>query len=257
MNTTLQYPGVPLKFGSRVAEVVALQIRLNDRGCGPLAATGRFDAETKRAVKRFQARFPDVTGQPLLVDGIVGPITWEALFGAALTPTPPPPSLATAALSVAVSEIGTMEVPPGSNRGPRIDQYLLSVGLDPVGQHPWCAAFVFFCFAQAAAHAGVPNPVIRTGSVLTHWRRASELHVPRIETALAQGSPALVQPGFVFIMEFGSGAGHTGFVERVDGGRLVTIEGNTNDGGSREGVGVFRRTARKISHINKGFVDYR
>ena len=42
----------------------------------------------------------------------------------------------------------------------------------------------------------------------------------------------------------------------VDGGRLTTIEGNTNDGGSREGVGVFRRSERKIASINKGFLDY-
>jgi len=40
------------------------------------------------------------------------------------------------------------------------------------------------------------------------------------------------------------------------GGRLVSIEGNTNNGGSREGVGVFRRNKRKIISINKEFIDY-
>jgi hypothetical protein len=45
-------------------------------------------------------------------------------------------------------------------------------------------------------------------------------------------------------------------VVEVSDGRLVTIEGNTNDGGSRNGIGVFRRTARKIGQINKGFVQY-
>jgi hypothetical protein len=39
-------------------------------------------------------------------------------------------------------------------------------------------------------------------------------------------------------------------------GRLVTIEGNTNDNGSRNGIGVFQRDARKIATINKGFIDY-
>jgi hypothetical protein len=38
----------------------------------------------------------------------------------------------------------------------------------------------------------------------------------------------------------------------VAGGKLITIEGNTNDGGSREGVGVFLRESRKIAQINKG-----
>src|SRR5947208_1985700 len=37
--------------------------------------------ETERAAKLFQARFPDVDGQPLVVDGKVGSITWAALFG--------------------------------------------------------------------------------------------------------------------------------------------------------------------------------
>ncbi len=60
----------------------------------------------------------------------------------------------------------------------------------------------------------------------------------------------------IFVLDFGGGAGHTGFVEGVQGGRLVTLEGNTNDDGSREGVGVFRRTGRKIVSINRGFIDY-
>ena len=45
-------------------------------------------------------------------------------------------------------------------------------------------------------------------------------------------------------------------VLEVANGRLVTVEGNTNDNGSREGIGVFRRDSRKISTINKGFIDY-
>jgi len=71
--------------------------------------------------------------------------------------------------------------------------------------------------------------------------------------------PSLALPGFIFIIDTGSpgGAGHTGLVEKVDGGMLVTIEGNTNEGGSREGIGVFRRSKRKILDINKGFIDYR
>lgn len=250
------YPGQALREGSSQPEVIALQNRLNVRGCGPLVVTGMFDDATTQAVKRFQARFPDVTGQPLVVDGLVGPITWEVLFGVAPVAAAPSASLATAALAVAAAEIGTLEVPPGSNRGPRVDQYVSSVGLDPAGQNPWCAAFVYFCFSQAAAAAGRANPVIKTGSVLTHWQRATDLGIRCVTLAEASGSPGEVQPGFVFIMDFGGGVGHTGFVESVDGGRLVTIEGNTNTDGSREGVGVFRRTGRKIGNINKGFLDY-
>lgn len=35
---------------------------------------------------------------------------------------------------------------------------------------------------------------------------------------------------------------HAGIVVGVEGGKLVTIEGNTNEGGSREGVAVCKRT---------------
>lgn len=39
-------------------------------------------------------------------------------------------------------------------------------------------------------------------------------------------------------------------------GQVEAVEGNINDNGSRNGIGVFRRDARKIASINKGFIDY-
>jgi hypothetical protein len=42
----------------------------------------------------------------------------------------------------------------------------------------------------------------------------------------------------------------------IANGKLVTIEGNTNDEGAAEGIGVFERHSRKIAQINKGFIDY-
>jgi hypothetical protein len=64
----------------------------------------------------------------------------------------------------------------------------------------------------------------------------------------------------IFIMDTGpaGGAGHTGIVEKIEGGALVTVEGNTNAAGSREGTAVLRKTSRRVSadSINKGFIDY-
>jgi len=68
-------------------------------------------------------------------------------------------------------------------------------------------------------------------------------------------NPGLIQPGMVFIMDFGGGMGHTGFVERVEGGYLHTIEGNTDASQTREGGGVYR-LQRKVGSINKGFIRY-
>lgn len=44
--------------------------------------------------------------------------------------------------------------------------------------------------------------------------------------------------------------GHVGFIEKVDGGTITTIEGNTNGGGSREGDGVYRKI-RRLSQMHK------
>jgi len=257
-DQTVRYPGKVLKIGSKAAAAVAqVQRRLTERGCGLLEPTGRFDAATSRAVKQCQARFTDALGQPLTVDGVVGPVTWATLFGRDPEPSLPDPSLATAALGQAVNQIGVMEQPAGSNRGPVVDEYVRRVGLNPSGAYPWCAAFVYWCFSEAAKAAGSRNPVVKTAGVLDHWRKATDREIPRVTGAAAKSSPERVQPGFVFIMDFGGGVGHTGLVEKVLDGHIVTIEGNTNDGGSREGIGVFRRTGRKLASINKGFLDYR
>ena len=74
---------------------------------------------------------------------------------------PPTPILAEA-IEVARSQIGVMEEPPGSNRGPEVDEYIRRVGLNPAGNFAWCAAFLYFCFDEAARTQGRENPVIKT-----------------------------------------------------------------------------------------------
>jgi hypothetical protein len=254
------YPGRVIQVGERDRSIVrALQQRLVERGCGPVPVSGDFDAATRTAVRLFQARFPDTTGAALLVDGKIGPLTWAALFGDESVPTAgvPAGALLEKVLKVAAGELDVREEPPGSNRGPRVDQYLRAVGLDPAaGSFPWCAAFVFWCFREAATDLGRTNPLVRTAGVLEHWRRAEQAGARRLPSADAVADPARVRPGMIFVMDAGAGAGHTGLVEAVAGGRLVTLEGNTNVDGSREGIGVFRRTGRKINSINRGFIDY-
>lgn len=255
----IPFPGRVVKEGDTGAAVLAVQRRLNRVGCGPVDEDGVFGPQTGGAVKLFQARFPDADGQPLNVDGLVGAVTWTALFGPSSDgPTAAPSGdLPGEALKMAITQIGVMEQPPGSNRGPEVDRYLRAAGLDPTkGNFPWCASFVYFCFNEAAKALGRQNPVIRTAGVLDHWQRAGTAGIPRITAASAHMHEALVKPGLIFIIDTGGGAGHTGFVENVVAGKLVTVEGNTNDGGSREGVGVFRRNGRRIRDINVGFVDY-
>jgi putative peptidoglycan binding protein/CHAP domain-containing protein len=254
----LPFPGHSIKAGESNPEIVlALQRQLNECGCGPITQNALFDSGVTAAVRRFQMRFPDADGLPLKVDGVVGPVTWAALFGSGPFVTDIASPLLAGAVEQARQEIGVMEDPPGSNRGRRVDEYLRAVGLEPTaGSFPWCAAFVYFCFETASLGQGRRNPLVKTGGVLEHWNRAALAGAHRITTKDAAARPELIRPGQIFVIGFGRIAGHTGVIRGVQGGKLVTIEGNTNVVGGREGIGVFERTGRTIGSVNKGFLDY-
>ena len=257
--TSLPFPGRTLKEGQEnpPESVLVVQRHLNAMGCGPVPEDGHFDRSTTLAVKRFQMRFTDADGAPLKVDGKVGPVTWAAMFGSHDETPSIAGTIGTGALAAARQELGVLEQPPGSNRGPEVDGYLRAVGLNPAaGSFAWCQAFVYFCFGKAATAAGRSNPVVKTAGVLAHWNRAASQGGRKILNADASANPALVVPGQIFIIDHGGGTGHTGLVAGLRGGKLVTIEGNTNDGGSRDGVGVFERHGRTIASINRGFIEY-
>lgn len=136
------------------------------------------------------------------------------------------------ALEIAITQLGVEEHPRGSNRGPEVDEYIKSVGLDPAGKYAWCAAFVYWCFEKAAESMGRQNPLSKTGGVLDQWAK-------RKGAFRVTGSP---QPGDIGIMDFGKGVGHMFIVEAAHLDHTDNIEGNTNDDGSREGYEVCRRT---------------
>ena len=150
-------------------------------------------------------------------------------------------SLSAESLFVANTQLDIRE--ERSNAGPEVARYLRSVNL-PVG-HPWCMAFVYWCVQVAADRLKLENPLVRTAGVLRQWNECTCRKIP--------GRSGAVKPGDIFIMDFGGGKGHTGFVTGVKPGIIETIEGNTNDEGSREGVEVCRRE-RPISSI-KGFIQ--
>lgn len=250
----IPFPGFSIERNSPFSDKVrAVQDRLVALGCGPLAVDGVFGPKTDAAVRLFQTRFPDVDGAPLRIDGKVGPVTWAAMFG---RDNQPPlaqgGALAQAALECAVKQIGVSERPPGSNRGDEVEEFLAAVRV-PAG-NPWCAAFVYWCADQAAGELGMTNSLPRTGGVLDMWRRAKRDGLSCVPAGQAAAQPSLVSAGMIFVIDHGHGKGHTGFVEGVENGRLVTVEGNSNDGGSRDGTGVFRLKRRTIGAVNTGFI---
>lgn len=151
-------------------------------------------------------------------------------------------TLADRVLSVARSQLGRSEEPRGSNWGTAVQGYLASVGITfPAA---WCMAFTYWCVDKACREAGVKNPLHRTGGVMAQWNalRGTQHRVNRPKR------------GDLFIMSFGRGLGHTGFVERVEGDRIITIEGNSNDEGSREGHEVCRKPGGRAISSCIGFI---
>lgn len=152
-------------------------------------------------------------------------------------------NLGVRALNLASTNVGNPaaeEQPHGSNRSPKIDIWNQAVGV-PLGS-PWCMSFVYAMVSQAANELGVPNTLYRTGSCTEQYHQC-------IADGIVMASP---QAGDVFLVK-GKKPGvfvHTGFVAKVNtDGTVQTVEGNTNDSGSPEGYGVFRRSRRVSSLV--------
>lgn len=134
-------------------------------------------------------------------------------------------------LEKAISQLGVQEIPKNSNAGPAVEKYLKSVGLGK--GYAWCMAFIYWCAKEASIQLAVENPLKKTAGVLHMWNSCPDLRVQN------------PQPGDIMILDYGKGKGHTGIVEKVFKNYIQTIEGNTNDEGSREGYEVCKRYRNK------------
>lgn len=123
-------------------------------------------------------------------------------------------------LAVARSQLGVHEDPPYSNR------VLYSAWYGMVG--PWCDMFVSWCAAQS----GNAEAVGRFAYTPSHeaWFRSHGCEVPIREA----------QAGDIVFFNFIGRTSHVGIVEANHGDGLITIEGNTNGSGSRDGGSVMR-----------------
>jgi hypothetical protein len=126
----------------------------------------------------------------------------------------------------------------GENSGPMVDQILASVDLPP--GNPWCAAFNYYCFSRA----GFADAVPRTGWSPS-WLAGQKKPADKAQTA------------DVFGIYFSSlrRIAHTGIIEKPCKGYCITIEGNTNNGGSRDGDGVYRRRRPNKTIVIKDWLE--
>ena len=177
-------------------------------------------------------------------DGADGPVTWTAILAKLSTKDVPVPksTIAQKMVSLARDEIGVSEV-DGSNCGPRGDEYKAATWLDPKYGWTWCAAFICWLVREAIYGKDVSFKRPRTAGAwdFENWAKQQsgggvELRTPPNED---------IKAGDIVVFTFS----HIGIaVKDVDSsGYVVTIEGNTNGAGSREGGSVLE----KKRHVSK------
>jgi hypothetical protein len=125
-------------------------------------------------------------------------------------------------------QIGIREA-TGHNDGKSVEMYLQTVGLTK--GYPWCAAFVKWNLLQA----GITDASRINGMALS-------CHNANNIVWFKNSFSKAVQPGDVFTLYYPKlrRIGHTGFYDkRINASVYRSVEGNTNEAGSREGDGVY------------------
>lgn len=145
-------------------------------------------------------------------------------------------------VSIASHEVGTQEV-AFSNCGPRVDEFKAATNLPPHEPWPWCAAFVDWVVWQAMRKTQVPEtesfsrPKTASAWGLEDWSRKQDS-----STKTIRNPGDNIQSGDIVIFRFS----HVGIATGSPNsdGTFPTIEGNTNDGGDRDGGAVLARRRR-------------
>ncbi len=233
------------KKGKRGKEVKKIQAWLCLQGLG-LKIDGDFGPATDYAVREFQKR------KKLKVDGILGNKTFEKLIEPmkkALKKIPKGnkslgemvTSYAKQHLKQQPREIG------GQNKGPWVRLYMKG---NEGSVWPWCAGFVSFVLKQACETLDVSLPIKTSFScdILASSAKDKGLFI--------RGSKASdrkkIKPGSLFLeRRTSTDWTHTGIVVDAKNEVFLTIEGNTNDEGNREGYEVCSRIR---GYKNKDFI---
>lgn len=138
-------------------------------------------------------------------------------------------------IDTALSQVGVREA-TGHNDGAAVEKYLKVCKLGK--GYAWCAAFLAWDFE-----------VNKVPALKTAWGPS---WFPKNKTTL---HPVIALPGDVFGLWIGERIAHVGFIYKwpLNGKTVITIEGNTNQAGSREGDGVYvkRRLVRQIYATSK------
>jgi peptidoglycan hydrolase-like protein with peptidoglycan-binding domain len=224
-----------LRRGDNGPFVELIQEWLTLAGHG-LKVDGEFGPATEAALRAYER----LSGLP--VTGTAGKTLLDHLerpMARALMPLAPQ-GRGVAALTLAYArqhlaakarEVG------GQNRGPWARLYMQG---RQGAQWPWCAGFACFCLQQACETLEEALPLEPSFSCDSLAASARERGLFLAEPAPPER--ARVRPGSLFLSRRSPGDwAHVGIVEEVAAEHFRTVEGNTNDEGSREGYEVAAR----------------
>ncbi len=225
-----------LKQGDSGAAVSELQQMLVENGFAVSQdelTSQTYGPTTMQGVMAFQGLHVGSDGTPLTQDGVAGPETQWALNhpGGGDDPANYKAQGWTCDLANAIpklqgmlqwaqDQIGTHEQPDGSNRGPKIDDWIGMAG-QPTSQAgpPWCAYFVSAAFHQA--EGGSPFGTLASAYKILNWGQTQG-------RCLTPTAP--MQPGDVFVIMRAQDHGHVGLICGVTSdGKALTIEGNAGN----------------------------
>jgi hypothetical protein len=225
----------PYKRGDNAPKVKLIQEWLCLNGV-QVSTDGDFGPATETAVKQFQKQ------AKLTADGVVGPKTFAKLIK--------PMSDALKPITATGKSLGQMVVlyaqqhfrqapreVGGQNCGPWVRLYMDG---NEGEQWAWCAGFVSFVLKQACTALDASLPITPSVSCDSLAANAKERKVFLAEAAATDHSK--LTPGSFFLLRRTDNDWvHTGIVTNIAAETIRTIEGNTNDDGSREGYEVCQR----------------
>ena len=126
------------------------------------------------------------------------------------------------------NEIGVRET--GFNKGKRVEEYLKAANLK--SGNAWCAAFITWTFKQCNIKAVVSG-------YSPNWFQSNIVY--KRDDNINRHYSQEVGDVFGLYFESKKRIAHVGFIDKKDGNYYITVEGNTNEAGSREGDGVYRK----------------
>ena len=141
--------------------------------------------------------------------------------------------------------IGVREL-TGKNDGKKVSEIIEASGFDSVSRIPWCAAYIYYNFLEIGHRLEIKYPAYAP----------SYFPENRVIYTRGKGKKCTPLEGDIIGIYFSSKGriAHVGFYDGENEDYIISVEGNTNKAGSREGDGVWvkyrpKGTIYKISRF--------